>query len=67
SRIAGLRKKSRDPHVWFDSVEEVVSRDVGLIPVRYVLNIYQYYIAFKNYAVGLEGRREIREQLKKGD
>ncbi|MGI9413622.1 MAG: transglycosylase SLT domain-containing protein, partial [Hyphomicrobiales bacterium] len=41
SRIAGLRKKSRDPHVWFDSVEEVVSRDVGLIPVRYVLNIYQ--------------------------
>jgi membrane-bound lytic murein transglycosylase MltF len=55
NRIAGLRKKSANPNVWFDNVEDTVSQDVGLIPVRYVLNIYEYYVAFQ---LGIEGHEQ---------
>ncbi len=44
--------KGKSLNVWFDNVEDTVSRSVGLIPVRYVLNIYEYYIAFKNQHEG---------------
>ncbi len=60
NRIANLRKKTANPNVWFDSVEDTVARSVGLIPVRYVLNIYQYYIAFKNR---IEGDAQKRDAL----
>jgi len=67
NRIADLRKESPNPRVWFNSVEQIVSDKVGLIPVRYVLNIYQYYIAFKNHAAGLRGRRDVLDNLSGGN
>ena len=41
NRIAALRRKAKNPNVWFGSVETVVAREVNQIPVRYVLNIAQ--------------------------
>jgi len=51
NRIARLRKtaaeRGYDPNVWFGNVERVVSEKVGQEPVRYVSNIFKYYVAYK--------------------
>jgi membrane-bound lytic murein transglycosylase MltF len=36
-----------DPSVWFNNVERVAAARVGQEPVRYVRNIYKYYVAYK--------------------
>ena len=33
--------------VWFNNVERVAAARVGQEPVRYVRNIYKYYVAYK--------------------
>jgi membrane-bound lytic murein transglycosylase MltF len=51
NRIQRLRKKTAekglDPNVWFRNVEVVVAHDVGQEPVRYVSNIYKYYLSYR--------------------
>jgi membrane-bound lytic murein transglycosylase MltF len=51
ARVARLRAKARkhglDPNVWFNNVEVVVAREQGQTPVRYVRNIFKYYVAYK--------------------
>ena len=51
NRIARLRKTAEaigyDPNVWFDNVERIVADKVGQEPVRYVSNIFKYYVAYK--------------------
>jgi membrane-bound lytic murein transglycosylase MltF len=39
--------KKLDPNMWFNNVERVAAARVGLEPVRYVRNIYKYYVAYK--------------------
>ena len=62
TRIARLRKEAAasglDPNLWFRNVEIVTARRVGSEPVRYVSNIYKYYVAYKVVAerLGKEGR-----------
>ncbi len=50
NRIQRLRKKAAekglDPNVWFRNVEVVVAQEVGQEPVRYVSNIYKYYLSY---------------------
>ncbi|WP_084502193.1 MltF family protein [Fundidesulfovibrio putealis] len=50
-RIARARKRAEaeglDPSVWFNNVELVVAKTVGQEPVRYVRNIFKYYVAYK--------------------
>ncbi|WP_293724278.1 lytic transglycosylase F [Stappia sp.] len=50
SRFARLRKeaetKGYDPDEWFGNVEWIVRARVSREPVRYVGNIYKYYVAF---------------------
>jgi membrane-bound lytic murein transglycosylase MltF len=50
-KIRSLRREAEaqhlDPNVWFDNVERVAAARVGQEPVRYVRNIYKYYIAYK--------------------
>lgn len=50
SRFDRLRKKAKekgyDPNIWFDNVEWIVMADISSEPVRYVGNIYMYYVAF---------------------
>jgi membrane-bound lytic murein transglycosylase MltF len=51
NRIARLRKLAPeygvDPNVWFKNVERIVASKVGREPVRYVGNIYKYYLAYR--------------------
>lgn len=47
-----------DTNVWFDNVELAVGRSVGREPVRYVANIYRYFIAYRL----LQEREREREQ-----
>ena len=51
SRIASLRKKAANeglnPDAWFGNVEFVVAREIGQETVRYVSNIYKYYVAYQ--------------------
>ena len=50
-KLAKLRKEAQksglDPNKWFNNVELVVSEKLGQGPVRYVRNIYKYYVAYK--------------------
>jgi membrane-bound lytic murein transglycosylase MltF len=62
-RIARLRRKSTEPNIWFNQVENTVARHVGLITVRYVLNIFQYQQSFKNY---IESEFQRNEALSSG-
>jgi membrane-bound lytic murein transglycosylase MltF len=49
--IQALRREAEaeklDPNVWFNNVERVAAARVGQEPVRYVRNIYKYYVAYK--------------------
>lgn len=54
NRVVRIRKKAKDPDQWFRNVEWDVARSVGTEPVRYVKNIYRYYLVFR----GLEERRD---------
>jgi membrane-bound lytic murein transglycosylase MltF len=51
NRIAGLRKEAKknglNENVWFDNVERVAAHRIGQETVRYVRNIYKYYIGYK--------------------
>jgi membrane-bound lytic murein transglycosylase MltF len=62
NRIASLRKKAAseglNPDAWFGNVEFVVAREIGQETVRYVSNIYKYYVA---YQLVLE-QSELREK-----
>lgn len=51
NRVARLRGQATeygfDPNEWFNNVERVVERKVGQEPIRYVGNIYKYYVAYR--------------------
>jgi membrane-bound lytic murein transglycosylase MltF len=51
TRMRKLRReaaaKGLDPDVWFDNVEVIVARRVGSETVRYVENIWKYYVAYQ--------------------
>jgi len=36
-----------NPDEWFGNVEFVIAREIGQQTVRYVSNIYKYYVAYK--------------------
>ena len=59
TRIARLRQQAPeygyDPNQWFNNVEYIVGRKVSQEPVRYVGNIYKYYVAYRRI-------REMKEQ-----
>jgi membrane-bound lytic murein transglycosylase MltF len=61
ARIAKLRKEAEaqglDPNVWFNNVEIVASKRIGQETVRYVGNIFKYYVAYK-LVVDAQNERE---------
>ncbi len=65
NRIARLREKAAaqgyDPNLWFNNVEHVVAKEVGREPVRYVSNIFKYYIAYQGSMKSLEARKEVMD------
>jgi membrane-bound lytic murein transglycosylase MltF len=61
AKVAKLRKEAEkrglDPNVWFNNVELVAAERVGQEPVRYVANIYKYYVAYR-LVVDAQAERE---------
>ena len=53
-----------DPNLWFDNVERVAAARVGQEPMRYVRNIYKYYVAYKLIAVEEEQHRKAKEAFR---
>jgi membrane-bound lytic murein transglycosylase MltF len=51
ARVAGLRRlaesRGLDPNVWFDNVERIAAEEIGQETVRYVGNIFKYYVAYQ--------------------
>lgn len=44
---AEAQRMGLDPNVWFDNVEVATGKLVSREPVRYVANIYKYYVAYR--------------------
>lgn len=67
TRINRLRREAEkeglDPNRWFDNVEKIARRRIGLETVQYVANINRYYIEFVLVDRADERRRRIREEL----
>jgi membrane-bound lytic murein transglycosylase MltF len=51
NRVSRLRNEAKaeglNENVWFDNVERIAARRIGQETVRYVRNIYKYYIGYK--------------------
>ncbi len=54
-------KEGLDPDIWFNNVERVTAANIGQEPVRYVRNIYKYYVAYSL----LEQQKEAVEKARK--
>jgi membrane-bound lytic murein transglycosylase MltF len=57
-------KRGLDPDKWFDNVEVVVARRIGLETTTYVRNIFKYYVAYKLALDAQEATRKAREQAR---
>ena len=66
NRINQLRKEAPrlglNPNIWFNNVEVVAARRIGWETVRYVSNIYKYYIAYL-HIVPHEAKKELGKRL----
>jgi membrane-bound lytic murein transglycosylase MltF len=56
-------KSGFDPNQWFNNVEVVTARRIGLETTTYVRNIYKYYVAYKLMAEMRATEKVEREQL----
>jgi len=67
-RISRLRKEAAkrglDPNKWFNHVEVVAAEKIGRETVRYVSNIYKYYLAYKMVAEQREERQRAKQAIK---
>lgn len=43
------KKRGYDPNVWFNNVEVIAAEKIGAETVTYVVNIYEYYVAYYLY------------------
>jgi membrane-bound lytic murein transglycosylase MltF len=59
-------KRGLDPDKWFDNVEIVVARRIGMETTTYVRNIYKYYVAYKLAVEAQQARLGAREQVAPG-
>jgi membrane-bound lytic murein transglycosylase MltF len=66
AKVAQLRKEAAtrgfDANRWFNNVEVIASESVGQETVRYVANIYKYYIAYKLVSQSLEQKARTKSQ-----
>jgi membrane-bound lytic murein transglycosylase MltF len=58
------KKMGLDPNVWFHNVEEAAAKEVGRETVRYVRNIYKYYIVYRRSLDKLVRKAAARSALK---
>ena len=57
-------KDGLDPNQWFNSVEVVTARKIGLETTTYVRNIYKYYVAYRLLDQARAAALNAREQVK---
>jgi membrane-bound lytic murein transglycosylase MltF len=57
-------KEGLDANQWFNYVEVITARKIGLETTTYVRNIYKYYVAYKLIEESRAAERNAREQLK---
>jgi membrane-bound lytic murein transglycosylase MltF len=60
---AEAAKGGLDPDKWFDNVEVVVGRRIGVETTTYVRNIFKYYVAYKLALDAQEATRTAREKV----
>jgi membrane-bound lytic murein transglycosylase MltF len=69
AKIARLRKEATkrglDPNRWFNHVEVVAAEKIGQETVRYVANIYKYYVAYRLVVDAQAERERAKQSLKK--
>ena len=65
--ISKMRKEAvklgLDPDKWFNNVELVVERRIGMETTTYVRNIYKYYVAYKLVSDAQAAARKARESV----
>jgi len=68
--ISKMRKEAArrglDPDKWFNNVEIVVARRIGMETTTYVRNIYKYYVAYRLQVEAQETARKARQQVAPG-
>jgi membrane-bound lytic murein transglycosylase MltF len=66
AKVVQLRKAAAtrgfDANRWFNNVEVIASERIGQETVRYVANIYKYYIAYKLVSQSLEQKARAKSQ-----
>ncbi len=66
ARITRLRKEAAqmglDSNKWFNNVEVAVAKDIGSETVKYVRNIYKYYVTYQLVAVQSEQREQAKAE-----
>ena len=67
SRVARLRREAEksgfDPNRWFGHVEVIAAKRVGSETVRYVSNIFKYYIAYRLLVEQQQKRKATKDKL----
>ncbi len=56
-------KQGLDPDKWFNNVEVVTARKIGMETTTYVRNIFKYYVAYKLQLDAVEAAKKAREQV----
>jgi membrane-bound lytic murein transglycosylase MltF len=68
--ISKMRKEAEkqgfDPDRWFNNVEVVTARKIGIETTTYVRNIFKYYVAYKLQLEVQEAAKKAREQVTPG-
>jgi membrane-bound lytic murein transglycosylase MltF len=68
--ISKMRKAAEkdglDPDQWFNNVEIVTAKKIGIETTTYVRNIYKYYVAYKLMEERQEEGKKAREQVAPG-
>ncbi|MDD7910232.1 lytic transglycosylase F [Pseudovibrio exalbescens] len=62
NRVKRVRPDAPDPNMWFRSVEWEVAEAAGSEPIRYVKNIYRYYLLFDSMMQRSEVLRKVRTE-----
>ena len=61
ARIQRIRNQAaaegHDPNLWLENVELVAARNLGRETVRYVRNIFKYYVAYHRIVAVQEARK----------
>ncbi len=67
TRVSRLRRKAAsqgyDPNHWFENVEMLVLKEVGREPIKYVMNVNKYYVAFNLANEAYRDRTAIKEAV----